>query len=114
MDRCVDRVSAYGPGCVKSRTGEKCVESISLLPLVMAVVGTIRLSDRRNREGSSKRKLNFRFFTQPGSPAEMLNARMTFPVFVRLASVNWGAPGRKPRAKSCRDRHDLIVWSQRS
>jgi len=24
--------SAFGPGCVKSRTGQKCVESISLLP----------------------------------------------------------------------------------
>jgi len=25
-------MSALGPGCVKSRTGQKCVKSISLLP----------------------------------------------------------------------------------
>ena len=60
------RHSACGPGCVKSRTGQKYVESISLLPSREGGYGTVRLLNRRNREGSSKRKLNFRLFTQPG------------------------------------------------
>ena len=59
-------ISAYDPGCVKSRTGQKYVESISLLPSREGGYGTVRLLNRRNREGSSKRKLNFRLFTQPG------------------------------------------------
>src|SRR6266446_2649708 len=72
----MQHISVSGPGCVKSRTGQKYVESISLLPSREGGYGTVRLLNRQNREGSSKRKLNFRLFTQPGPKPELVERAM--------------------------------------
>src|SRR5258705_11942955 len=79
-------MSPCGPGCVKSRIGRKSVESFSLLSSATAVACTVRFQIRRNRDGSSKSKLNFRLFTQPGPQpdsciAANTNPSITLPVF---------------------------------
>ena len=85
----MQHISVSGPGCVKSRTGQKYVESISLLPSREGGYGTVRLLNRRNREGSSKRKLNFRLFTQPGPRADInrcTNRHRTAETFGQILS----------------------------
>ena len=58
-----------GPACVKSRIGRKSVESFSLLSSRDGSCLHCSISNRRNRDGSSKSKLNFRLFTQSGPAA---------------------------------------------
>ena len=66
---CSAVVRSWPRLCEKSHWSKMRRIDFSIAFLVTAVVGTIRLSDRRKREGSSKRKLNFRLFTQPGPKA---------------------------------------------
>jgi len=61
------RMSELGPGCVKTRLGKGCAELFSqLLPSERSCQHN-RLPHRRNRDGSSTRKLEIGVFTQPGS-----------------------------------------------
>src|SRR5258707_9651796 len=62
-------MSASGPGCVKTRLGEGCAELFSQLPSSERSCQYNRLPHRRNRDGSSPRKLGIRVFTQPGPKA---------------------------------------------
>ena len=65
-----------GPACVKSRIGRKSVESFSLLSSRDGSCLHCSISNRRNRDGSSKSKLNFRLFTQSGPAAASRAAKM--------------------------------------
>jgi hypothetical protein len=57
---------AIDPGCVKTRLGEGCAELFSQLPSSERSRQYNRLPYRRNRDGSSTRKLDIGVFTQPG------------------------------------------------
>src|SRR5476651_806048 len=57
--------SVFDPGCVKTRLGEGCAELFSQLPSSERSCQYNRLPHRRNREGSSTRKLDIGVFTQP-------------------------------------------------
>ena len=61
---------ALGPACVKTRLGEGCAELFSQFPSSERSCQYNRLPHRRNRDGSSTRKLEAGVFTQPGSVAE--------------------------------------------
>jgi hypothetical protein len=52
-------------------------------PLPKVVASTNRLLHRRNRDGSSTRKLAIGVFTQPGSKPEKLNESKCFPLFTQ-------------------------------
>src|SRR3977135_605277 len=65
------RESARGPGRVKTCLGEGCAELFSQLPSSERSCQYNRLPHRRNRDGSSPRKLGIRVFTQPGSKADL-------------------------------------------
>jgi hypothetical protein len=54
------------PGCVKTRLGEGRAELFSQLPSSESSYQYNRLLHRRNRDGSSTRKLGVGVFTQPG------------------------------------------------
>ena len=58
-----------GPARVKTRLGEACTELFSQLPSSERSCQYNRLPHRRNRDGSSTRKLENGVFTQPGSIA---------------------------------------------
>src|SRR5471032_1850567 len=60
-------MSGWGPGCVKTRLGEGCAELFSQLASSERSCQYNRLPHRRNRDGSSTRKLDIGVFTQPGS-----------------------------------------------
>jgi hypothetical protein len=65
-------MSAFDLGCVKTRLGEGRAELFSQLPSSERSYQYNRLLHRRNRDGSSKRKLGVGVFTQPGSfPTKM-------------------------------------------
>ena len=68
---------------VKTRSGKGGAESFSQLPSSESVASTNRLLHRRNRDGSSTRKLAIGVFTQPGSKPEKLNASICFPLFTQ-------------------------------
>src|SRR4030081_81983 len=59
------------PGCVKTRLGEEYAELFSQLPSSERSCQYNRLPHRRNRDGSSTRKLDIGVFTQPGPEAEI-------------------------------------------
>src|SRR2546429_7911463 len=64
-------MSAFETGCVKTRLGKGCAELFSqLLPSERSCQHN-RLPHRRNRDGSSTRKLEIGVFTQPGSKGDM-------------------------------------------
>ena len=64
-------MSELGPGCVKTRLGKGCAELFSqLLPSERSCQHN-RLPHRRNRDGSSTRKLEIGVFTQSGSKADI-------------------------------------------
>jgi len=74
---CRDQDSSpMGPACVKSRIGRKSVESFSLLSSRDGSCLHCSISNRQNRDGSSKSKLNFRLFTQSGPAAASRAAKM--------------------------------------
>ena len=73
-------MSQLGPACVKTRLGEGCAELFSQLPSSERSCQYNRLPHRRNRDGSSTRKLETGVFTQPGSKAEKLNGSIRFPL----------------------------------
>lgn len=59
---CRDQDSSpMGPACVKSRIGRKSVQSFSLLSSRDGSCLHCSISNRQNRDGSSKSKLNFDF-----------------------------------------------------
>src|SRR5436190_21179116 len=100
-------MSPCGPGCVKSRIGRKSVESFSLLSSATAVACTVRFQIRRNRDGSSKSKLNFRLFTQPGKaapaggpPAIQMETTMRKFLIIALGFVGLGLVTEPAAAKS--------------
>jgi len=61
--------SELGLGCVKTRLGKGGAELFSQLPSSESGCQHNRLLHRRNRDGSSTRKLDIGVFTQPGSIA---------------------------------------------
>src|SRR5450631_518625 len=58
--------SVFDPGCVKTRLGEECAKLFSQLPSSERGCQYNRLPHRRNRDGSSTRKLDIGVFTRPG------------------------------------------------
>src|SRR6266403_183994 len=65
-------------GCVKTRSGKGGAESFSQLPSSEVVASTNRLLHRRNRDGSSTRKLAIGVFTQPGSSTDLTAPKSNF------------------------------------
>ena len=65
--------------CVKTRSGEGGAESFSQLP--SSESSCQHSSHRRNRDGSSTRKLAIGVFTQPGSKPEKLAISTCFPLY---------------------------------
>src|SRR5450631_3511651 len=65
------RPSSTLPGCVKTRLGEGCAELFSQLPSSERSCQYNRLPHRRNRDGSSTRKLDIGVFTQPGPNSDI-------------------------------------------
>src|ERR1035441_5732836 len=65
------RPSSTLPGCVKTRLGEGCAELFSQLPSSERSCQYNRLPHRRNRDGSSTRKLDIGVFTQLGHQPDM-------------------------------------------
>jgi hypothetical protein len=65
------KTNAIDPGCVKTCLGEGCAELFSQLPSSERSCQYNRLPHRRNRDGSSPRKLGIRVFTQPGPIADV-------------------------------------------
>src|ERR1700720_2462280 len=61
---------AFDRGRVKTRLGEGCAELFSQLPSSERSCQYNRLPCRRNRDGSSTRKLDIGVFTQPGPQAD--------------------------------------------
>src|SRR5450759_1211425 len=80
-------MSVLGPGCVKTRLSKRGAELFSQLPSSERGCQYNRLLHRRNRDGSSTRKLAIGF-TQPGSNSEMLVASTCFPIYGRLPEAN--------------------------
>jgi hypothetical protein len=74
-------MSVVGLGCVKTRLGEGCAELFSQSPSSERSCQYNRLPHRRNRDGSSTRKLDIGVFTQPGSNSEVgaRNRLVRFP-----------------------------------
>jgi hypothetical protein len=64
-------MSALGRACVKTRLGEGCAALFSQLPSSERSCQYNRLPHRRNRDGSSTRKLDIGVFTQPRSKTEV-------------------------------------------
>src|SRR5271155_1594608 len=64
-------MSGLGPARVKTRLGEACTELFSQLPSSERSCQYNRLPHRRNRDGSSTRKLENGVFTQPGSKGDL-------------------------------------------
>src|ERR1035437_7309480 len=60
------------PGCAKTCLSQGCAELLSQFPSLDRAGKCNWFSHRQNREGISRRKLNVRVFTQPGSKAELL------------------------------------------
>src|SRR5450631_1063327 len=84
--------SVFDPGCVKTRLGEGCAELFSQLPSSERSCQYNRLPHRRNRDGSSTRKLDIGVFTQPRPEADL-----TVPsYFTRLNTTSSVVPGNKP------------------
>src|SRR6266404_5725998 len=71
-------MSVLGPGCVKTRLGKGCAELFSQLPSSGRSWQYNRLPYRRNRDGSSTRKLDIGVFTQPGSKADLTVPKSDF------------------------------------
>src|ERR1035437_2645130 len=68
IENCDNTVtSASGPGCTKTCLSQGCAELLSQFPSLDRAGKCNWFSHRQNREGISKRKLNVRVFTQPGS-----------------------------------------------
>src|ERR1700704_5864304 len=64
--------SGFDLGCVKTRMGEECAELFSQLPSSERSCQYNRLPYRRNRDGSSTRKLDIGVFTQPGPISDIV------------------------------------------
>jgi hypothetical protein len=99
------RESAQGPGRVKTCLGEGCAELFSQLPSSERSCQYNRLPHRRNRDGSSPRKLGIRVFTQPGSFATGAYQRQVrpYPLCRRKAEINlehWRLPAQRRRQAS--------------
>ena len=92
-------MSAPGPGCVKTCLGEGCAELFSQLPSSGRSCRYNRLPHRRNRDGSSPRKLGIRVFTQPGSKTEVPPLKYRFRSTPKNGHRETGAAGPF-RAKS--------------
>src|ERR1700750_62363 len=73
-----NRMSALGPGCVKTCLREGCAELFSQLPSSGRSCRYNRLPHRRNRDRSSTRKFGIGVFTQPGSKSEVELAEADF------------------------------------
>src|SRR5450631_1298959 len=80
------RPSSTLPGCVKTRLGEGCAELFSQLPSTERSCQYNRLPYRRNRDGSSTRKLDIGVFTQTHPITD------SSPTSRRVRKVPWNEP----------------------
>jgi hypothetical protein len=85
------RVSASGPGRVKTRLSQGRSELFSQLPFASSTYQCVWFPQLRNRDENSTRKFSVRVFTQPRSKAEKLNGSICFALCPQQR-MRWMAP----------------------